>query len=69
MADGNGAVKTALAYLDKNLGRFTQDLVALSKIPSISAQGFPPEEVRRSADAQEGIAARLARRKPSFKGR
>jgi enoyl-CoA hydratase/carnithine racemase len=27
------------------------------------------EEVRRSADAQEGIAARLARRQPSFKGR
>ena len=27
------------------------------------------EEVRRSADAQEGMAARLARRKPSFKGR
>ena len=27
------------------------------------------EEVRRSGDAQEGMAARLARRKPSFKGR
>jgi enoyl-CoA hydratase/carnithine racemase len=27
------------------------------------------EDVRRSADAQEGMAARLARRKPSFKGR
>jgi enoyl-CoA hydratase/carnithine racemase len=27
------------------------------------------EEVRRSADAQEGIAARLGRRKPAFKGR
>ena len=27
------------------------------------------EQVRRSEDAQEGIAARLARRKPSFKGR
>jgi enoyl-CoA hydratase/carnithine racemase len=27
------------------------------------------EEVRRSQDAQEGMAARLARRKPSFKGR
>jgi len=27
------------------------------------------EEVRRSADAQEGMAARLARRKPAFKGR
>jgi enoyl-CoA hydratase/carnithine racemase len=26
------------------------------------------EQVRRSQDAQEGIAARLARRKPSFKG-
>jgi enoyl-CoA hydratase/carnithine racemase len=27
------------------------------------------EQVRRSADAQEGMAARLARRKPDFKGR
>jgi enoyl-CoA hydratase/carnithine racemase len=27
------------------------------------------EQVRRSEDAQEGIAARLARRKPAFKGR
>jgi enoyl-CoA hydratase/carnithine racemase len=27
------------------------------------------EDVRRSADAQEGMAARLARRKPVFKGR
>jgi enoyl-CoA hydratase/carnithine racemase len=27
------------------------------------------EQVRRSADAQEGIAARLERRKPDFKGR
>ena len=26
------------------------------------------EGVRRSADAQEGMAARLARRKPAFKG-
>ena len=26
------------------------------------------EVVRRSADAQEGMAARLARRKPAFKG-
>ena len=27
------------------------------------------EQVRRSEDAQEGMAARLARRKPAFKGR
>jgi enoyl-CoA hydratase/carnithine racemase len=27
------------------------------------------EHVRRSEDAQEGIAARLARRRPAFKGR
>src|SRR5262249_51677917 len=30
---------------------FTQTLVALSRIPSISAEGFPPAEVRRSAQA------------------
>lgn len=56
MADGT--VKGALQYLDQNLGRFQQDLVALSRIPSISADGFPPEEVRRSAQATAEVMRR-----------
>ena len=51
MADANGPVKDALRYLDQHFDEFKATLVALSKIPSISADGFPPEEVRRSAEA------------------
>jgi acetylornithine deacetylase/succinyl-diaminopimelate desuccinylase-like protein len=55
MADGNGSVKSALGYLEQNLDRFKKDLVALSRIPSISAQGFPAEEVKRSAQATADV--------------
>jgi acetylornithine deacetylase/succinyl-diaminopimelate desuccinylase-like protein len=51
MAQGNGNVKEALGYLDAHLGDFKATLVELSRIPSISAEGFPSEEVRRSAEA------------------
>ncbi|MGE0455921.1 MAG: M20/M25/M40 family metallo-hydrolase [Vicinamibacteria bacterium] len=47
----NGIVKQALGYLDAHYGDFKSTLVELSKIPSISAAGFPAAEVRRSADA------------------
>jgi acetylornithine deacetylase/succinyl-diaminopimelate desuccinylase-like protein len=51
MAESNGGVKTALKYADKHFDDFKQTLIALSRIPSISAEGFPPAEVRRSAEA------------------
>jgi acetylornithine deacetylase/succinyl-diaminopimelate desuccinylase-like protein len=51
MPDSNGLVKGAIRYLDGNLDSFKQTLVDLSRIPSISAEGFPAEEVRRSAEA------------------
>jgi acetylornithine deacetylase/succinyl-diaminopimelate desuccinylase-like protein len=44
-------VREALAELDARLGQWKQTLVELCRIPSISAAGFPPEEVRRSAQA------------------
>jgi acetylornithine deacetylase/succinyl-diaminopimelate desuccinylase-like protein len=51
MSNANGLVKGALAYLDDHYGDFERTLVELSRIPSISAEGFPPQEVRRSAEA------------------
>ena len=51
MAERNGDVKTALEYADRHFDDFKQTLVTLSRIPSISAEGFPPAEVRRSAEA------------------
>ena len=51
MAQANGTVKAALDHLEKSFGDFQKTLVELSRIPSVSAQGFPPAEVRRSADA------------------
>jgi acetylornithine deacetylase/succinyl-diaminopimelate desuccinylase-like protein len=56
MKGTNGLVKDALRYLEGNYDGFKRTLVDLSRIPSISASGFPPEEVRRSA---EGVARAL----------
>ena len=51
MSKPDGAVADALRYLDAHIGDFTRDLSELSRIPSVSANGFPKEEVRRSAEA------------------
>ena len=51
MANANGTVKGALDYLEGHFGDFQKTLVELSRVPSVSAEGFPPSEVRRSADA------------------
>jgi len=44
-------VREALDELAAGLGQWQRTLVELCRIPSISAAGFPPEEVRRSAQA------------------
>jgi len=51
MAESNGNVKTALKYADQHFDDFKETLVTLSRIPSVSAEGFPAAEVRRSAEA------------------
>ena len=55
MASVNGDVTAALKHLDKNFDGFKRTLVELSRIPSISADGFPASEVRRSADAMAAV--------------
>src|SRR5262245_12257556 len=52
----NGIVKDALRQLEADYEGFKRTLVELSRIPSSSASGFPPDEVRRSA---EGVAQAL----------
>jgi acetylornithine deacetylase/succinyl-diaminopimelate desuccinylase-like protein len=44
-------VRAALDHHRTHEGEFLATLVEMSRIPSISAAGFPPEEVRRSADS------------------
>lgn len=51
MASSNGNLKAALKYLDSHVDDFKRTLIELSRIPSVSAQGFPAQEVRRSAEA------------------
>lgn len=47
---GDG-VKAALQYLDAHTGEFKDTLVRMSRIPSVSAEGYPPEDVGRSAES------------------
>jgi acetylornithine deacetylase/succinyl-diaminopimelate desuccinylase-like protein len=56
MTESNGTVKAAIQYLDAHVPDFQQTLVALSRIPGVSADGYPPEELRRSA---QGVADAL----------
>jgi acetylornithine deacetylase/succinyl-diaminopimelate desuccinylase-like protein len=51
MAAANGNLSAALRYLDAHIDQYKRTLVELSRIPSVSADGFPPGEVRRSAHA------------------
>ena len=51
MANANGNVKAALRYLDTHRAEFLEQLVDLSRIPGVSADGYPPQELYRSAEA------------------
>jgi len=51
MNHANGGVKAALGYLAVHYEEFKAQLVDLSKIPGVSADGYPPAQLRRSAEA------------------
>ena len=53
MNDSRNGVSVALRAVESQLDEFQKILVDLARIPSVSAEGFPPLEVRRSADIAE----------------
>ena len=56
MTESNGTVKAAIQYLDAHVPDFQRTLIELSRIPGVSADGYPPQELRRSA---QGVADAL----------
>jgi acetylornithine deacetylase/succinyl-diaminopimelate desuccinylase-like protein len=61
MASGND-VKAALRGLEAQFAEFKGTLIDLARIPSVSAEGFPREEVARSAQAFADLLRRLGLR-------
>lgn len=58
MSGGEGAVgelERALAALERGFERTLEDLCALARIPGVSAAGFDPAEVERSAEYTAGL--------------
>jgi len=51
MAQLNGNATAALSYLDVHLAEFQAQLVALSRIPGVSAEPAPNQHLKRSAEA------------------
>ncbi len=55
MATTDRMVQEALGDLDARLDHWRETLETLCRIPSVSAAGFPAEEVRRSAQAMAQV--------------
>ena len=62
MKTSNGAVEPVLRRLRDEFDEFKRRLVDLARIPSVSAPGFPEEEVRRSATAFAGLLREIGMR-------
>jgi acetylornithine deacetylase/succinyl-diaminopimelate desuccinylase-like protein len=56
----------ALAAVDARFGEWKAELLDLIRIPSVSAAGFPPVEVRRSAEATAALLRRTGQENVSL---
>ncbi len=59
MSPSNGSLEAALRAVEDQFDEFKGILVELARIPSVSAEGFPPEEVLRSAEAFGDLLRRV----------
>jgi len=59
MRASNGLLEGALRRVEEQYDEFKRTLIALARIPSVSADGFPRAEVDRSADAFAGLLRRV----------
>ena len=55
MTPSLGRLRHVLRALDDQFDDFKRTLVDLARIPGVSAEGFPREEVRRSGEAFAGL--------------
>ncbi|HEX6738941.1 MAG TPA: M20/M25/M40 family metallo-hydrolase, partial [Vicinamibacteria bacterium] len=58
----DGGLKAALRAVEAQFDEFKAELMTLARIPGVSAAGFPPEEVRRSAEACADLLRRTGLR-------
>jgi len=58
-ASGAPDRSAALRAVDKRFGEWKSALAELVCVPGVSAAGFPPEELRRSAEVTGEVLARL----------
>ena len=58
-ARGTSAGPAALRAIDERFGEFKRLLCELVRVPGISAAGFPPDDLRRSAEVTGDVLVRL----------
>ncbi len=59
MAATDRALPAGLRAVEKRFGEFKDALCELVRVPSVSAAGFPPDDLRRSAEVTAGVLGRF----------
>lgn len=59
MASTDRPLRAALRVVDRRFREFKEALVELVRVPGVSAEGFPPDELRRSAEVTAEVLGRL----------